>query len=84
MELALCLAPGLDVNGVTILYKAAKPTLQVSTALLLLLLLLWTNSIGPGAAVGGSARIACGCDEFKRQHGLLHSRCNTADARLQP
>lgn len=59
MELALCLAPGLDVNGVTILYKAAKPTLQVSTALLLLLLLLWTNSIGPWAAVGGSARIAC-------------------------
>ncbi len=38
MELALCLAPGLDVNGVSILYKAAKPSLQVSTALLLLLL----------------------------------------------
>lgn len=31
MELALCLAPGLDVNGVSILYKAAKPSLQVST-----------------------------------------------------
>ncbi|KAL0054199.1 hypothetical protein WJX82_005285 [Trebouxia sp. C0006] len=28
MELALCLAPGLDVNGVSILYKAAKPSLQ--------------------------------------------------------
>lgn len=30
MELALCLAPGLDVNGIGILYKAAKPALQVS------------------------------------------------------
>lgn len=30
MELALCLAPGLDVNGIAILYKAAKPALQVS------------------------------------------------------
>lgn len=30
MELALCLAPGLDVNGISILYKSAKPALQVS------------------------------------------------------
>ena len=30
MELALCLAPGLDINGIGILYKAAKPALQVS------------------------------------------------------
>ena len=29
MELALCLAPGLDLNGISILYKAAKPALQV-------------------------------------------------------
>ena len=29
MELALCLAPGLDANGVSILYKSAKPALQV-------------------------------------------------------
>ncbi|KAL3148459.1 hypothetical protein ABBQ38_013906 [Trebouxia sp. C0009 RCD-2024] len=28
MELALCLAPGLDVNGISILYKSAKPALQ--------------------------------------------------------
>ena len=33
MELALCLAPGLDVNGITILYKAAKPALQVNRTL---------------------------------------------------
>lgn len=39
MELALCLAPGLDVNGVSILYKGAKPSLQVSSVLLLLLLI---------------------------------------------
>ena len=30
MELALCLAPGLDVNGISILYKSAKPALQVT------------------------------------------------------
>ena len=29
MELALCLAPGLDQNGIGILYKTAKPALQV-------------------------------------------------------
>ncbi len=33
MELALCLAPGLDVNGISILYKAAKPALQVTPSL---------------------------------------------------
>ena len=38
MELALCLAPGLDVNGIAILYKAAKPALQVQ-------LLLWNSCI---------------------------------------
>lgn len=30
MELALCLAPGLDLKGISILYKSAKPALQVS------------------------------------------------------
>lgn len=35
MELALCLAPGLDANGVSILYKSAKPALQVSLQLLM-------------------------------------------------
>ena len=33
MELALCLAPGLDANGISILYKSAKPALQVSLQL---------------------------------------------------
>lgn len=33
MELALCLAPGLDVSGISILYKAAKPALQVNRTL---------------------------------------------------
>lgn len=30
MELALCLAAGLDVQGIATLYKAAKPFMQVS------------------------------------------------------
>lgn len=38
MELALCLAPGLDPNGISILYKSAKPALHVSLLLPLLAL----------------------------------------------
>ena len=37
MELALCLAAGLDLNGISILYKSAKPALQVSLLPLLAL-----------------------------------------------
>lgn len=69
MELALCLAPGLDVNGISILYKAAKPSLQVSTALS-----FWNNSTGPCAALAGNGRIAYGCEKAKPQYGLLRSR----------
>ena len=32
MELALCLAPGLNVAGIEILYKAIKPALQVGSS----------------------------------------------------
>lgn len=35
MELAFCLAPGLDANGISILYKSAKPALQVALQLLM-------------------------------------------------
>lgn len=36
MELALCLAPGLSVAGIEILYKAIKPALQVGSSCLCL------------------------------------------------
>ena len=47
MELALCLAPGLDVSAVNVLYRAAAPALQVRLSCSYSTVWCWFLTAGP-------------------------------------